>query len=158
MTSGFVGVRTSWIWGLSLIALTIMVHAMGLSLAAFMLRRIRVRLESAGLGLRHGYAIFIGTIGAVGLMLAVLHGIEAAFWAEAYLWLGAVDSPEAAILYSVDSMSTRGASGQVLQQNWQLMGALEAFNGMLLFGLSTAFIFAVMQVYWPLISNRHNPP
>ena len=39
---------------------------------------------------------------AVGLLLAVLHGIEAAFWAAAYVWLGALDSPEAAILYSVE--------------------------------------------------------
>ena len=158
MDGGLLAVRASWTWGLSLIALTIPFHAMGLSLVAFLLRRIRVRLESASLGLRHGYAIFIGTIGAVGLLLAVLHGIEAAFWAEAYLWLGAVDLSEVAILYSVDSMSTRGASGLVLQQNWQLMGALEAFNGMLLFGISTAFIFAVMQVYWPLVTNRRDPP
>jgi hypothetical protein len=50
------------------------------------------------------------------LLLAVLQGIEAAFWAEAYFWLGAVDSPEVAILYPVDSMSTQGASGLVLQQ------------------------------------------
>jgi len=158
MHGGLFGVRASWTWGLSLIALTITVHAMGLSLAAFMLRSIRVRLERASFGSRHGYAIFIGTIGAVGLLLAVLHGIEAAFWAEAYLWLGAVDSPEVAILYSVDSMSTRGASGLALQQNWHLMGALEAFNGMLVFGISTAFIFAVMQVYWPLVTNHRNPP
>ena len=29
-----------------------------------------------------------------------------------------------------------------------MMGALEAVNGMLLFGVSTAYIFAVMQVLW----------
>jgi hypothetical protein len=32
------------------------------------------------------------------------------------------------------------------------MGALEAVNGMLLFGVSTAYIFAVMQVYWPMLA------
>jgi hypothetical protein len=37
-----------------------------------------------------------------------------------------------------------------------MMGALEAFDGMLLFGISTAFIFAVMQISWPmLVSRRH---
>ena len=35
-----------------------------------------------------------------------------------------------------------------------MMGALEATDGMLLFGISTAFIFAVMQAYWPIIT-RH---
>ena len=50
------------------------------------------------------------------------------------------------MLYSVDSMSTRGASGLTLQRHWRMMGALEAFDGMLLFGISTAYMFAGMQV------------
>ena len=57
-------------------------------------------------------------------------------------------SPEAAILYSVNSMATRGASGLMLQPHWRMMGALEAADGMLLFGISTAFIFTVMQFYY----------
>jgi hypothetical protein len=36
----------------------------------------------------------------------------------------------------------------VLQPHWQIMGALEAADGMLLFGISTAFIFTVMQFYY----------
>jgi hypothetical protein len=64
-----------------------------------------------------------------------------------YLWLGALGSPETAILYSLDSMATRGASGFMLQPHWQMLGALEAADGMLLFGISTAFIFTVMQLY-----------
>ena len=97
--------------------------------------------------------IVIGVVGAVGLLLAVLHGIEAAIWAAAYVWLGALDSPRDAILYSLDSMTTRGASGLMLEPHWQMMGALEAADGMLLFGISTAYIFAVMQVYWPILSD-----
>jgi hypothetical protein len=98
----------------------------------------------------------IGVVGAVGLLLAALHGIEATIWAAAYLWLGALDSPRDAMLYSVDSMTTRGASGLMLQRHWQMMGALEAADGMLLFGISTAYMFAVMQAYWPmLMTHRH---
>jgi hypothetical protein len=53
-------------------------------------------------------------------------------------------------------MTTRGASGLMLQRHWQLMGALEAVDGMLLFGISTAYTFAVMQLYWPmLMTHRH---
>jgi hypothetical protein len=86
----------------------------------------------------------------------VLHGIEAAIWATAYLWLGALDSLTDAMLYSVDAMATRGASGLMLRRHWQLMGALEAVDGMLLFGISTAYMFAVMQLYWPmLMTHRH---
>jgi len=68
--------------------------------------------------------IEIAAFTAMGLLLVVLHGVEAAFWAAAYLWLGALDSPRAAILYSVDAMATRGASGLMLHPHWQIMGAV----------------------------------
>jgi len=145
-----------WTWGLLLIVLTIAIHAMGVVMMALVGVRIRVGLETRSLGLRLAVPIVIGVVGALGLLLAVLHGIEAAIWATAYLWLGALDSPADAMLYSVDSMTTRGASGLMLQRHWQVMGALEAVDGMLLFGISTAYMFAVMQLYWPmLMTHRH---
>ena len=146
----------NWTWGLSLIALTMAIHATGIAFMAFATVRIRVRTESLNrLSLRHVFAIMIGLIGAVGLLLAALHGIEAALWAAAYWWLGALNSPAEALLYSVDSMSTRGASGLMLERHWQMMGALEAMDGMLLFGISTAYIFTVMQTYWALMIRPH---
>ena len=144
----------NWTWGLSLIALTIAIHAAGVALMAFVTLRIRVRLESENrLGSRQVFSITIGLIGSVGLLLAALHGIEAALWAAAYWWLGALNSAAQALLYSVDSISTRGASGLILEHHWLMMGALEAMDGMLLFGISTAYIFTVMQDYWPLLTR-----
>ena len=143
----------NWAWGLSLIVLTIAIHTMGVVLMAVAGLRIRARLETRNLGFWHAILIVICVVGTAGLLLAVLHGIEAAIWAAAYVWLGALNLPKDAILYSVDSMTTRGASGLMLEQHWQMMGALEAANGMLLFGISTAYIFAVMQVYWSMLSD-----
>ena len=143
----------NWTWGLSLIAMTIAIHATGVVMMALVGFGIRARLETRNLGFRHVILIMIGVVGAVGLLLAVLHGIEAAIWAAAYVWLGALNSPKDAILYSLDSMTTRGASGLMLEQHWLMMGALEAANGMLLFGISTAYIFALMQVYWSMLSD-----
>jgi hypothetical protein len=45
--------------------------------------------------------------------------------------------------------------------NWELAGVateatplpIKAAGGMLLFGISTAYIFAVLQVYWPMLSE-----
>ena len=147
----------NWTWGLSLIALTMAIHGTGVALMAFATVSIRVRLEGQHrLERRQVFAIVIGLIATVGLLLAVLHGIEAALWAAAYWWLGALNSLAQALLYSVDSFSTRGASGLVLEHHWLMMGALEATDGMLLFGISTAYIFTVMQDYWPLMT-RHYP-
>ena len=145
----------NWTWGLSLIALTILIHATGIAFLAFAVRLIRNRMQSEGTRWRV-LTILIAVIGAVGLLLAVLHGIEAGIWATAYWWLGALPLPQEALLYSVDSITTRGASGLMLERGWRMMGALEAADGMLLFGISTAFIFAVMQLYAP--SFHRQPP
>ena len=146
--------ESNWAWGLSLIALTMAVHASGIVIMAIAMLSIRSRVEArSSLRFHHLLATVIGLIGMVGLLLAVLHGIEAALWAFAYLWLGALNSPADAILYSVDSLSTRGASGLTIERHWQMMGALEATDGMLLFGISTAFIFTAMQAYWPILSR-----
>jgi hypothetical protein len=147
----------NWIWGLSLITLTIAIHTTGVTLMAAVLHSFRLRLESRGLRLAYAVAIMIGDVTAMGLLLAALHGIEATLWAAVYVWLGALGSPETAILYSLDSMATRGASGLILQSHWRLLGALEAADGMLLFGISTAFIFTIMQLYFQRLVFREPP-
>ena len=146
----------NWIWGLSLIALTMAIHGTGVLWIALVDASIRGRIERQNRlrRRRHVAEFIVGLIAVVGLLLAALHGIEAALWAAAYWWLGALNSPADAILYSIDSISTRGASGLVLEHHWKLMGALEAVDGMLLFGISTAYIFTVMQSYWPLLTRR----
>jgi hypothetical protein len=146
----------SWIWGLLLIALTMAIHGTGVLWIALVDVGIRGRIERQNRlrRRRHVVEFIVGLIGVFGLLLAALHGIEAALWAAAYWWLGALNSPADAILYSIDSISTRGASALVLERRWQLMGALEAVDGMLLFGISTAYIFTVMQSYWPLLTRR----
>ncbi len=142
-----------WVWGLALIAVTVVVHATGVVMMAIGELKLRGRMERRRFRLRPAVLTVIGVVGAIGLLLSVLHGIEYAIWAVAYAWLGALDSPMDAMLYSIDSMTTRGASGLTLQPHWLLMGALEAANGMLLFGISTAYIFAVMQAWWPFLRS-----
>jgi hypothetical protein len=134
----------SWCLGLVLIALTIAVHALGIVMIARVLRRSYQIARRAEQDIRRPTAIAAALIGLVGMLLAILHGFEAAVWAVAYLWLGAIVSERDAILYSVDSITTRGASGLVLDGQWRLMGALESADGMLLFGISTAFMFTVL--------------
>ena len=149
--------QSGWLWGLSLIVLTMAIHATAVVMLAFVGVRIRVRLEAADLTVWKLIPILICEVGVFGLLLALLHGIECVIWAAAYLWLGALDSPTDALFFSLDSMSTRGASGLTLQRPWRLMGALEAVDGMLLFGVSTAYLFSVMQVYWSMLTAHAAP-
>ena len=65
----------NWAWALSLIALTMAIHATGVIFMALAGLSIRARIESQNyLTSRHMAAIQIGLIGTVGLLLAALHG------------------------------------------------------------------------------------
>ena len=75
----------NWVWGLSLIALTTAIHTMGVVMMSVVGIRIRATLEARNLGLQHVIPIVIGVVAAAGLLLAALHGIEAAIWAAAYV-------------------------------------------------------------------------
>ena len=148
----------SWTLGLSLIVLTIAIHTTGVVMMAFGLEtRIRVRVDKHKDDPRRAIPIVIGHIGAVALMLAALHGLESMLWASAYRWLGALGSFTDASVYSLATMTTFEIPGLVLPPRWRMISALEAVNGVLLFGISTAFIFAVIQAYWLTLSRRHRP-
>jgi hypothetical protein len=72
------------------------------------------------------------------------HVVEIALWAFALDMTGSVADIGAAIYSSAGSYTTSG-SDIVLPPQWKLMGPFEAVCGMLMFGVSTAFIFAVIQ-------------
>src|SRR5215510_8212615 len=82
--------EASWRWGVLLIVLTMAIHAAAVVTMAFAGLSLRARLETRSLNLWNLIAIQICVIGVIGLLLAVLHGIECGIWAAAYLWLGAL--------------------------------------------------------------------
>ena len=146
----------SWSVGLSLIVLTIAIHTTAVVLMAFGLEaRIRARLDRHKADRLRAVPSVIGHIGAVALMLAALHGLEGALWALAYWWLGAIDSVTDASVYALATMTTFEIPGLTVPARFQMLSALQAVNGVLLFGISTAFLFAVIQVQWKLLSHRH---
>lgn len=138
----------SWIWSLALVAITIAFHATGIVLIGAASKQIRIRVLRQAANYAGSAPTTILLIAAIGFSLAVLVSIECMIWAFVYVWLGALPSPADAALYSVDSMTTRGASDLVLAPEWRMMGAVEAGDGMLLFGISTAFLFYVMLHVW----------
>ena len=66
------------------------------------------------------------------LLLTILHAIEAGVWAAAYVALGARPDFASAMLYSLSAMTAYCHANVYLAEHWQLMGALEALNGMML--------------------------
>ena len=146
----------SWSVGLSLIVLTIAIHTTAVVLMAFGLEtRIRIRVDKHKADRLRAIPTMIGHIGAVALILAAMHGLEGVLWASAYWWLGALDSFTDASVYSLATMTTFEIPGLTLPPRFQMLSALQAVNGVLLFGISTAFVFAVIQVHWQVLPHRH---
>jgi hypothetical protein len=147
---------SSWSVGLSLIVLTIAIHTTAVVLMAFGLEtRTRARVGTYQSDRLRAISAIIGHIGAVALILAALHGLEAMLWASAYWWLGALRSFTDASVYALATMTTFEIPGLTLPSRWHMLSALQAVNGVLLFGISTAFLFAVIQVHWQLLSHSH---
>jgi hypothetical protein len=138
----------SAIWSLSLIAITITIHAIGVVVIAAVAQHFSIEVVGRRYPFVGTHPGSVVTIVTVAMSLVVLHALECLLWAAAYVHLGALPNPAAAELYSVDSMTTRGASGFFLEKQWRMMGAAEAGDGMLLFGISTAFVFYLMHRIW----------
>ena len=147
---------SSWTLGLSLIVLTVAIHTTAVVLMAFGLEtRIRDRVDKHQPERLRAVPTVIGHIGAVTLILAALHGLEAMLWASAYWRLGALQTFTGASVYALSTMTTFEIPGLTLPSRFHMFSALEAVNGVLLFGISTAFIFAVMQTYFLMLFRRH---
>jgi hypothetical protein len=130
-----------WLWGLPLIVLTVLIHASGLGIIDNQVMSTLGSVRSPGKFL----ATSILAVGGAVLSVTILHGLESAIWAEAYRILDAVPDNKSAMLYSLNAMTSYGHENLQLAAGWQMMGALEALNGWILFGLTTAFLFIVMQ-------------
>jgi hypothetical protein len=110
-----------------------------------------------GAAQRPGFLPKFAVVMSVAALLATaLHGLEGAIWAFAYRLLGALPDFRSAMLYSLSAMTTYGHANLFLAAHWRLMGALEALNGMLVFGLTTAFLFAMIQRSWPAEGRRRH--
>ena len=147
------GWNANWAWGLPLIVLNVVLHVLGLGL----INEKVVRALSARVDRRHFTLMFALAMSMTIVLATLLHGIEAVVWAAAYRLLGALPDNRSAMLYSLNALTSYGHANIFLADHWRLMGALEALNGMMLFGLTTAFLFALIQQVWPVGSReRHS--
>jgi hypothetical protein len=136
----------NWAWGLPLIVLTVIIHVFGLGL----IQEGTLRLFTRATERRYRMASFATIMGTTTLLATSLHALEANIWAAFYRFLNALPDYKSSMLYSLNAMTSYGHENLNLGARWQLMGAIEALNGWLLFGLTTAFLFGMIQKIWSL--------
>lgn len=127
-----------------MVLVTVVIHGFGLLGLARMLR-----IETREAAERHvsplswrGAWIMLSIV----LGLFALHGFEIWLYAGLYHALGAVPDLRAAVYFSTITYSTIGYSDAAILPEWQLVGAIEGINGILLLGWTTAFFVRVINI------------
>jgi hypothetical protein len=126
--------------GLAATLATMVIHGLVVHTIIMEMRR---NLQSGRLGVR----LWVNLTFITGTTLLSLAGhiLEVALWAFVFVLCGGVADFSAALYCSAGSYTTVGSGDVVLSPPWKLLGPLEAAAGLLMFGISTALIFAVIQ-------------
>ena len=132
--------------GLAMMVLTIIIHA------AFMaggFRGARWRLNHFGRPRKELFRAFLVSGMTVWMFLAIV--IEAWLWALVYLYnpqITTIPDLETAFYFSIVTFTTLGYGDVVLTGHWRALASIQAANGVIIFGWTTALIFYfIQQVY-----------
>ena len=139
--------------GSALIAITVVIHAAGTT--AWVRYLGRKYTGKTIVGGRRATLVLVNTA----LIVFALHAIEIVIWAGAYQILMPVNelgSFEEAVYFSFVTFTTLGYGDITLSEGWRLLSGIEALNGILLVGWTTAMIFSVVQNIWRGLADHNN--
>ena len=100
-----------------------------------------LRLGRAGVRFWKDVAIVAGTT----LVALAAHLVAITTWALVFSLCGEFSQLAEAVYHSGLNYTTLGDSNAVISPSWRLLVPLEGANGMLMFGVSTAMLFAIVQ-------------
>jgi hypothetical protein len=121
-----------------LVAITVMIHATGLGLVLSHVLHSRARSEDT-----RSWPI-IWLLIRIAWLLIVIHMVAIFVWAL-FFWLAkCMPDIESSFYFSAVTYATIGYGDLVLPKEWRMLGPIEGFTGILMFGLSTAFFFIVV--------------
>jgi Ion channel len=126
--------------GSAAVACTIFIRALAVMGTVRFVRRER-RLGRLGLGFWRDLSIV-----ALAITVALIsHLIEIGVWGLLFVICGEFADLETAYYHSAVNYTTLGYGDVIMTPEWRMLGPFEAANGMVMFGVSTALIFAVIQ-------------
>ena len=80
----------------------------------------------------------------VAWLLIVIHMLAIGLWALFFWEAKCLPDFESSFYFSAVTYATIGYGDLVLPKEWRMLGPIEGFTGILMFGLSTAFFFIVV--------------
>jgi voltage-gated potassium channel Kch len=133
---------------LLIVAVCLVIHASGLLLLGDWLLSRRPAVEQ-----RPSHTQYSLLLIAAFTVILFLHVFETGIWAAFYRWRELFPDYETSLYFSLTSYTTIGYGDVTLPQRWRLLGAVEGISGVLLCGLSTAFLFALVNAMFQLRLN-----
>jgi len=124
-----------------LIGICLAIHSYGIVALGVALVRRRHSIERR-FGVIHTSFVVI----LIFTILIMLHLFENCIWAAFYCWHGLFKNYETSLYFSLATYTTLGYGDELLPERWRLLGSLQGIAGVLLCGLSTAFLFSVINV------------
>ena len=101
------------------------------------------RIKARGLrGRRRWRSVWV--LSVVMLMMLLGNFLQMGLWALLFRLLGEFPDYSSALYHSAVNFTTLGYGDVVMSPRWRLLGALEAANGILMFGVSTAMMTAAV--------------
>lgn len=123
----------------AIVTVCLMIHVAGILVMAEWLFRRRDNLERTASSRHIAFLIIMLFAGVM-----FLHVIQTSLWAVFYYARNLFSDFETSLYFSMVSFTTIGYGDVLLPRRWRLLGVVEGFSGVLLCGVSTAFIFAVV--------------
>jgi hypothetical protein len=120
---------------------TIVIHALAVVVIVRFIRR-QHRLGRTGVRFWQDVAI----VGIATLLVTAAHLSEITIWALVFVFCGEFAQFAGAFYHSAVNYTTLGYGDVVMTPSWRLLGPLEAADGMLMFGVSTAIIVSLIQL------------
>src|SRR5690349_11144104 len=140
-------------FALSIVAVCVVIHTAGLVLFAQFLIDKFPKLERVATMRRQAVVLIF-----VFAVVLTLHLIEASLWAAFYYFRGLFADFETSLYFSLVTFGTMGFGDVVLPQRWRLLSGIEGISGVLLCGLSGAFIFAVINALFQRRMQQRGSP
>src|ERR1700751_5233109 len=119
---------------------SVMIHLLPLRATVDLIRREKT-LGRIGTNSWIDIGIFLRVI----LYASLAHITEVALWAVLFIICGEFPDFGTAFYHSAVNYSSLGYGDVIMTPSWRLLGPLETANGVLLFGVTTAMIIAVLQ-------------
>ena len=135
--------------GLLLTVLSVCVHALG---TAALIRYLSKKSHLLGREKLSRLGVQLGLLCSTAGALIMLHIVEVIMWAIAYVFLvpGLThESFEESIYFSTVTYASLGYGDVVIaDRSWRLLSGIQAMVGLIVFGWTTALLFALVQRIW----------